>query len=39
MINIDGQFNIFYNNGIDINVDKNNKNISFIKSKIDGEHL
>ena len=36
MINIDGQFNIFYNNGIDINVDKNNKNISFIKSKIDG---
>ncbi len=36
IINIDGQFNIFYNNGIDINVDKNNKNISFIKSKIDG---
>ncbi len=36
MINIDGEFNIFYNNGIDINIDKNNKNISFIKSKIDG---
>ncbi len=36
LIKVGNEFNIFYSDGINFRIDKKNKNISFIKSKVDG---